>query len=64
MPAFAWQEGYGVFSVSESQRDKVVTYINNQHSHHAKKSYREELVELLHAHGVSYDERFLPHGES
>jgi putative transposase len=61
---FAWQEGYGVFSVSESQREKVATYIARQEQHHASKSFRSELVELLEAHGVSYDPRYLPHGES
>jgi putative transposase len=63
MRSFAWQEGYGVFSVSESQREKVAAYIANQETHHASKSYREELVELLQAHGVEFDERYLPHGE-
>lgn len=60
---FAWQEGYGVFSVSESQRERVVNYIANQREHHATRSYREELVELLNAHGVAFDERYLPHGD-
>lgn len=63
LKSFAWQEGYGVFSVSESQREKVATYIANQQEHHATRSYRDELVELLNAHGVEFDERYLPHGE-
>src|SRR5580765_3135849 len=37
---FAWQEGYGAFSVSKSEEPKVIRYIRNQHRHHAKQSLR------------------------
>lgn len=52
---FAWQEGYGAFSVSASQTDGVVAYIENQPAHHARRSYEEEFVELLRRYGISYD---------
>lgn len=57
--AFAWQEGYAVFSVSESQVEKVRAYIGNQVEHHRVKSFKEELEEFLRAHGVDYDARHL-----
>jgi len=52
---FAWQEGYGAFSVSASQTADVVRYIQNQRAHHEKKSFEEEFVEFLKRYGVSYD---------
>jgi putative transposase len=52
---FAWQEGYGAFSVSASQTADVVRYIQNQRIHHEKKSYEEEFVEFLKKYGVSYE---------
>jgi putative transposase len=52
---FAWQEGYGAFSVSASQTDGVVAYIDNQATHHARRNYEEEFMELLRRHGISYD---------
>ena len=51
---FGWQEGYAVFSVSASQKDRVRTYIANQEEHHRKKSFREELDELLQRHGIEF----------
>lgn len=53
--AFAWQEGYGAFSVSESQVETVRAYIRNQAHHHRTRSFKEEFVVLLEAHGVAYD---------
>ena len=52
---FAWQEGYGAFSVSASQTDGVVAYIENQAAHHARRNYEEEFVELLRRHGIVFD---------
>ena len=49
---FSWQKGYGVFSVSESQVNKVRNYILNQEDHHRKKSYQEELASLLKHFGL------------
>jgi REP element-mobilizing transposase RayT len=56
MPAhFAWQEGYGAFSVSASQTTDVVRYIRDQRSHHAKKTFADEFLALLNKYEVSYD---------
>jgi REP element-mobilizing transposase RayT len=52
---FSWQEGYGAFSVSASQTEHVIRYIENQREHHTKKSFDEEFIALLKRYGVSYD---------
>ena len=52
---FAWQEGYGAFSVSASQTAEVVRYIQNQRTHHEMKSFEQEFVEFLNRFGVSYE---------
>ena len=44
---FSWARGYGAFSVSKSNLDKVIRYIANQESHHKKKSFMEEYQEFL-----------------
>ena len=56
---FAWQEGYGIFSVSATARDRVKTYIANQRAHHRKRGFREELIELLERADVEYDPKYL-----
>jgi REP element-mobilizing transposase RayT len=56
---FAWQRGYAAFSVSESQRARVVAYIDRQKIHHAKFSFRDEFLRLLQGHGISPDEKYL-----
>jgi hypothetical protein len=56
---FAWQEGFGAFSYSRSQLATVIRYIKNQQQHHAKKSFREEYVELLEKFNVDYDQRYI-----
>jgi len=56
---FSWQEGFGAFSYSRSQLGTVIRYIENQQRHHAKKSFREEYVELLERFGVDYDAKYI-----
>ena len=56
---FSWQEGYGAFSVSHSQRRVVADYIANQAEHHRKWSFEQEFVALLRKAGVDYDPRFV-----
>jgi REP-associated tyrosine transposase len=56
---FAWQEGYGAFTVSKSAAPDVQRYIQNQRDHHYKMSFQEEYLEFLKKHGVDYDERYL-----
>ena len=56
---FSWQEGYGAFSYAKSQKDKVVNYILNQEKHHAKKSFREEYLEMLQAFEIQFKNEYL-----
>ena len=55
--AFAWQEGYGAFSVSISHVEETVAYIQRQEEHHRKKTFEEEFRSFLQKHGIEYDER-------
>jgi REP element-mobilizing transposase RayT len=56
---FAWQEGYGAFTVSESQVPKVRRYIERQEEHHRTVSFLEELKVILRAHHLPFDDRYL-----
>lgn len=56
---FSWQEGYGAFSYGHSQIEHVYNYILNQEAHHAKRSFREEYLALLHKFQIEHDERYL-----
>ena len=56
---FAWQEGYGAFTVSPTARPSVQRYIKNQPRHHRVRTFREELDEFLKEAGVKYEGRFL-----
>lgn len=56
---FAWQTGYGAFSVSESSVPAVMEYIAKQEEHHRKKSFQEEYLEFLHKNRIAYDEKYL-----
>ncbi len=55
---FAWQGGYGAFSVSESNIPQVKKYIANQEHHHKKMSFQDEFRELCKRHGIELDERY------
>ena len=57
--AFAWQEGYSVFSVSKSQEQAVKDYIAGQAEHHKKEDFKSELLRFLRAHGIEFDERYV-----
>jgi putative transposase len=59
MRSFAWQEGYGAFSVAVSGVEATVTYIRNQAEHHRTRAFREEFVTMLRRHGFDYDESML-----
>ena len=56
---FAWQDGYGAFSVSQSNLEKTTIYINNQARHHQKMSFADEYKALLKAYRITYDEQYL-----
>ena len=56
---FRWQRGYGAFTVSSSQVEKVSRYIAEQELHHHKKTFRDEFVALLVANEIEFDEKYL-----
>ena len=56
---FAWQGGYGAFSVSESRRAAVIRYIRDQPQHHQRISFQDEFLALLKNHRVEFDERYI-----
>jgi len=56
---FEWQEGYGVFSYSQSQIDRVYKYIQNQEAHHKKQTFRDEYLDFLKKFKVEYDEQYI-----
>lgn len=58
-PEFYWQNGYGAFSVSPSNVEKVRIYIQSQEQHHATMTFQDEYRELLRRHGIEWDERYV-----
>jgi len=56
---FAWQNGYGAFSVSESNVHDVTRYIASQEEHHKKLTFQQEYVAFLKKNKVAYDERYI-----
>jgi REP element-mobilizing transposase RayT len=57
--AFAWQAGYGAFTVSCSGVDPVKRYIAGQEEHHRTRTFQEEFLAFLRRHGITYDERYV-----
>ena len=56
---FAWQEGYGAFTVGISQKEHTMAYIRSQAEHHRKRSFEEEFLGFLKKHGVEYDPAYV-----
>lgn len=56
---FEWQEGYGVFSYSQSQVDRVYKYIQNQEAHHQKQTFRDEYLAFLKKFKIEFDEQYI-----
>jgi putative transposase len=56
---FQWQAGYGAFSVSQSQKDRVREYIRIQEIHHRKIAFQDEFRLILKKHGIPFDERYI-----
>lgn len=56
---FAWQDGYGAFTVSKSGLSEVKNYILNQREHHQRRTFKEEFLALLKRHEIEYDESYL-----
>jgi REP element-mobilizing transposase RayT len=57
--SFAWQEGYGAFSIGMSGVNDTVAYIEAQEEHHRAKTFEEELLAFLRRHNIAYDERYV-----
>jgi putative transposase len=58
VPKFGWQAGYGAFTVSPSQLDRVRRYVENQEAHHRRMSFEVEFRALLHAHRIDFSDEF------
>ena len=56
---FAWQEGYGAFSYSKSQRNDVIEYIKKQEEHHCINSFRDEYLSLLRKFDIEFDDHYV-----
>ncbi len=56
---FQWQEGYGAFSYSRSQRNDVIQYIINQEDHHKTKTFREEYLDMLAKFHIEYKDEYV-----
>jgi len=56
---FQWQEGYGAFSYSRSQRHSVIKYIMKQEEHHSKRTFKEEYIDLLQKFQVEYKDEYV-----
>ena len=56
---FAWQEGYGAFSIGVSQVAGTVRYINRQAEHHRTQTFEEEYIAFLRRNGVEFDQRYV-----
>jgi len=56
---FAWQIGFGAFTVSQSQVPRVIDYIKNQEQHHQKTTFKEEYIEFLNANNIDFDQKYI-----
>ena len=56
---FAWQQGYGVFSVGMSQKETLLHYIETQEEHHRTRTFQDEYRDFLTKYGIEYDERYV-----
>ena len=54
-----WQDGYGAFTYSIKDKDRLIEYVKKQKEHHKIQTFREEFIELLKEHGIVYDEKYL-----
>ena len=59
LAAFAWQRGYGCFSVGPSDLDRLRAYIDDQENHHETRTFQEEFRMFLKKYGVEYDEAYV-----
>lgn len=59
MRRFAWQDGYGAFTVSKSGVPEVIGYIQNQREHHKTRTFQDEYLAMLKKHQIDYNERYI-----
>jgi putative transposase len=55
----SWQDGYGAFTYSMKEKDKLIEYVKNQEEHHKTISFRDEFIDLLKDHEIEFDEKYL-----
>lgn len=58
-PAFEWQEGYGAFSIGQSQVSATIAYIARQEEHHRTRDFQSEFLAFLQKHQIEYDPRYI-----
>lgn len=56
---FYWQNGYGAFSIGQSQVETLINYIRRQKEHHAKQNFENEYRTLLNRYEIAYDEQYV-----
>jgi len=54
-----WQDGYGGFTYSFKEKDRLIEYVKNQEQHHPTITFKDEYIELLKEHGIEFEEKYL-----
>ncbi len=54
-----WQEGYGAFTYSIKEKDRLIEYVKNQEEHHKKITFRDEFIAILNEHQITFDQKYL-----
>lgn len=54
-----WQDGYGAFTYTVKEKDRLIEYVKNQEEHHKIKTFKDEYIELLKEHEIEFDEKYL-----
>ena len=54
-----WQDGYGAFTYSVKEKERLIEYVKTQEEHHKKKTFKEEYIELLNEYGIEFDDKYL-----
>jgi putative transposase len=54
-----WQEGYGAFTYSFKDKDRLINYVRNQEEHHKRITFKDEYMTLLHEHSIEFQEKYL-----
>lgn len=54
-----WQEGYAAFTYSIKEKDRLIEYVKNQEEHHKKITFRDEFIDILNEHQITFDEKYL-----